>query len=583
MARRLKLAVAATAAVALGLAGCGSPSSKNNSSTNTDNSKINTAVQDKDPTAKGPAKDIAGAQKGGTMTVIAETTPSTFDPTNTYYVDANEIEKLTFRTPTQYDIRDGKAVLVPDLTDLGTASADQLTWTFKMQPGIKYEDGTAVKIDDLAYAIKRSFAHDLFPFGPTYQMTYFKDGDKYKGPYKDGLTYDGVQTQGTDTLIIHLAKPFPDLPYYMTFPMFTPIPQAKDTKANYKNHPLSTGPYQWDTFTPGSELKLKKNPNWDPNTDPVRHQYADEWDFKWGVEKIKAQQQVLSSAGADADSVEYDQLDSSLIPQLTGTKATQVIKGDSPCTYVFQLDSRKIPLDIRKAVATAFPYAALNKANGNNDYVSEPATTIMPPSVPGYTKYTPLPGLDGAGAGDPAAAKQMLTTAGKLGYKLSWYYDNTKPVAQQVSQIETQALNAAGFKADPIGVSTADLRDKTADYNAPVNMGQSPPGWCSDWPTGASWFPVLFESSGIANDLSWGMLQDKALDTQINQVANLPTDQATPKWGALDQQIMGLYVALPWYYTKMANLQGTNVGGAVGDATMGMPFFPDMFLKSPSS
>ena len=41
-------------------------------------------------------------------------------------------------------------------------SADKLTWTFKLQSGIKYEDGTAVKAEDLAYAIKRSFAHDVY-------------------------------------------------------------------------------------------------------------------------------------------------------------------------------------------------------------------------------------------------------------------------------------------------------------------------------------------------------------------------------------------------------------------------------------
>jgi peptide/nickel transport system substrate-binding protein len=147
---------------------------------------------------------VPGARKGGTITVTAQTTPNTFDPTDVYYTDSNEIGKLLFRAPTQFDIRNGKATLVPDLTDVGTVSADKLTWTFKLQPGIKYEDGTPIKIEDMAYAIKRSFAHDVFVNGPTYQMQYFKDGDKYKGPYKDGETYAGVETQGTDTLIIHL-------------------------------------------------------------------------------------------------------------------------------------------------------------------------------------------------------------------------------------------------------------------------------------------------------------------------------------------------------------------------------------------
>ena len=580
MARRFKVAVAATAAVALGLSGCGSPSSKSESGKGNDTGKITAQQSATDPNAKGPAAEAPGVHKGGTITIYAESTPSTFDPTDTYYTDSNEIEKLTFRTPTQYAVRNGQPVLVPDLTDLGTASADGLTWTFKMTGSYKYEDGTAVKVEDLAYAIKRSFAHDVYANGPTYQMQYFKDGDKYKGPYADGDTYAGVETSGTDTLIIHLARRFSDLPFYMTFPMFTPIPKAKDTKQDYKNHPLSTGPYMFDQYVAGTSLTLKKNPNWDPNTDPVRHAYADSWSFKWGGELVSTQQKVLNSSGDDANSLQYQDVDASLIPQLTGDKANQLVKGESPCVYTLNIDTRKITdINVRKAIAKAMPWDSISKAAGNNDYTAEPASTFLPPGVPGY-KYTPFPDLTGTGAGDAEGAKKLLTDAGKVGFEVSWYFDNTKPIAQQVSNIRSDALTKAGFKVKAIGVATADLRKKIADYDAPVNLAQGPRGWCSDWPTGSSWLPVLFETHSIADGLSWGFLSDPAVDKKIDDIANLPTEEATGKWTAVDQELMGQYLALPWYYTKMAVVSGTNIGGAVGDATMGMPFFPEMYLKS---
>jgi peptide/nickel transport system substrate-binding protein len=582
MARRVKLAMAATAALAISLAGCGSPSSSNDKgkSGNPNSGKIDAAVQGIDANAKGPAPEVPGAHKGGILTVYSQSTPNTLDPTNTYYTDSNEIGKLLYRTPTQFDVRDGKPVLVPDLTDLGTVSADKLTWTFKVQQGIKYADGTPVAIDDLAYAVKRSFAHDVYDAGPTYQMSYFKDGDKYKGPYSGGEQYAGVETQGTDTLIIHLSKPFTDLPFYMTFPMFTPIPKAKDTKQEYQNNPMTTGPYMYDSFAPGTELKLKRNPNWDANTDPARHQYVDGWDFKWGGDDPKTQQQVLNSNGPDANAINYGNIDASLVPQIQGEKTKQLVQGQSPCNIVWQLDSRKIPLPVRKAIATAWPYDQTWKAQGNNPYVAERSSTILPPSIPGFTKYNPAPGLSGSGAGDPAAAKKMLEAAGKLGFEVSWYFDNTKPIPQQVSQVRADALTAAGFKVKPIGVSTADLRAKTADYNAPVNLGQAPRGWCSDWPTGNSWFPVLFETHSIPDGTTWGMLEDKSLDAEINAASALPAEQATAKWGPLDEKIMGMYIAIPFYYDKMAVLAGTNVGTTQGDATMGLPFFPSMYLKS---
>jgi peptide/nickel transport system substrate-binding protein len=244
------------------------------------------------------------------------------------------------------------------------------------------------------------------------------------------------------------------------------------------------------------------------------------------------------------------------------------------------MDTRRIPLEVRKAIATAFPYDQNWKAAGLNPDTAQRASTILPPSIPGYTQYPPLPGLSGSGPGDPAAAKQMLQAAGKLGFEVSWYYDNTKTIPQQVSQVRADALTAAGFTVKAVGVTTADLRKKTRDYDAPVNFGQAPRGWCSDWPTGNSWFPVLFQTHAISDGQSWGMLSDKALDAEIDADAALPSDQATAKWGPLDQKIMGMYVAIPQDYEKMAIVQGSNVGTTQGDATMGMPFFQAMYLKS---
>ncbi len=391
-----------------------------------------------------------------------------------------------------------------------------------------------------------------------------------------------METQGTDTLIIHLAKQFNDLPYYMTFPAFTPIPAAHDTDpTKYEQHPWATGPYQVDSDNPGVELTLKKNPYWDPKTDAARHQYPDGWDFKWGSDHLKSQQAIINGTDpVDTTSISYDNIDSTLLPQVQAGKQDQLIQGQSPCTLVVNLDTRKIPdINVRKAIAMAYPYDQLYTAAGQNPYVAEKATTFMPPSVPGYTKYPSQPGLNGTGTGDPDAAKALLQQAGKLGFQLSWYYDNTLPTPQQVSQIRADALTKAGFTVKPIGVPTKELRSHLSDYSSPVNMLQGPSGWCSDWPSGFSWFPVLFESHSITDLQSWGFQSDKTLDAQIDAIAALPSDQATAKWGALDQQLMNQYLALPRYYDKMAVVEGTGLGGTEGDGTMGMPNFENMFVK----
>ena len=56
------------------------------------------------PQRQGPGERDRGRQEGRHVTVLSDVTPNTFDPTDTYYVDANQIEKLLFRTPTQYQL-----------------------------------------------------------------------------------------------------------------------------------------------------------------------------------------------------------------------------------------------------------------------------------------------------------------------------------------------------------------------------------------------------------------------------------------------------------------------------------------------
>jgi peptide/nickel transport system substrate-binding protein len=579
-------AVAAT--VMLAVAACGSPSS-NNGSKSGDTSQQGTAqVKATDATAVGPAPAIDGAKTGGTVTVLSDVTPDTFDPTNIYYVDGFQIGKLMYRALTQYrlDPKTGKPTLVPDLAaDLGTKSADGLTWTFKLKTGIKYADGTPVKAEDFAYAIKRSFAHDLYDAGPTYQIQFFKDGEKYKGPYAaGGDNYSGVETPDDSTLVIHLAKKFDDMPYYAAFSAFTPIPKAKDTKKNYEQHPMTTGPYQVASYNPGTELKLTKNPNWDPKTDPVRYQFVDGWDFKFSQDLIKVQRQVLASSGPDANALNYTNIDASLLPEVKDQ--SQLVKGPGPCTITLPMDTRRIPLEIRKLIAETYPYDSWRKVAGLDPVTDPPASTILPIAVPGYAKYE-LPGLNGKGPGaqdDAIAAdvKSKLKALGKEGYELQKYYSIDDKIATQVNALFKQTFEKAGFKYKSIGVPKAKIRTFTGDQNAPVNLGKSPTGWCSDWPSQSSWFPVLFKSDAITLGNSIGQLKDPKLDTEIDRVNALDPNQQIKEASALDKQILEQYLPLlPLYYSASNYPVGKNLGHVINDMTQGMPEFTSIYLKQP--
>ena len=179
--------------------------------------------------------------------MLTNQVPSTLDPTQAYYTDSTAIlSDLVLRSLTQYayDADTNDMQLIPDMaTDLGVPSEDNKEWTFTLRDGLKYEDGTDVKAEDVAYAIKRSFAIAELPDGPTYQTTFFLDGDKYKGPFKDKGEYAGVVTSGND-ITIKMRRPFTDMDYYASFPAFTGIPRGEGQPGDLRQEAAGHRPLQ---------------------------------------------------------------------------------------------------------------------------------------------------------------------------------------------------------------------------------------------------------------------------------------------------------------------------------------------------
>ena len=68
--------------------------------------------------------------------------------------------------------------------------------------------------------------------------------------------------------MFHLAKPFADFNYVVAIPQTAPVPPNKDTGANYQLHPISTGPYMFQSYQINKQLTLVPNPHWNPATNP---------------------------------------------------------------------------------------------------------------------------------------------------------------------------------------------------------------------------------------------------------------------------------------------------------------------------
>ena len=578
--KKSAVAVLATASL-LALAACGgSDDSGGNDTVVPTQEAGGGAGAGKNPDAKAPVAVPDDAAEGGTITVDTVNVPATLDPTRAYYTDSTAIMNLVTRALTQYvyDPDTNDMVLIPDMaTDLGQPNEDNTEWTFTLRDGLKYEDGTDVKAEDVAYAVARSFAIEELPDGPTYQLQFFQDGDKYKGPFKDKSPYKGVTVDG-NSITIHMSQPFPEMDYYASFPVFTGIPQAKDTKEEYGNHPLATGPYMFEDYKPGTSLTLVKNPNWDPNTDPGRIQAVDKWVFNFGEDTAKTENTILSDTGDAQTTVTYDNVTPPTYKKISADGPERLVTGTSPCTYMWYLDMRKITdINVRKAIGYAYPYVDAWKAAGEIVGLTRvPGTAILPPGTAGRVDYDVL-GIKGQNT-DPEKAKELLTQANAMGYELKFLYATDDPLSVAAKDQLVKGFEAAGFKATPIASTTDKIRDARTDPDSPINVRSS--GWCSDWPSGGSWFPAQWDGAlaDLAGMPNPAMFVEEDADAKQKEILALPAEEVPAAWGEFDKFIEETYYpAVVTGYSGTAIIRGSKVGGFYNDNVRGMPTLSIMY------
>src|SRR3954469_23560314 len=183
------LAVAAMAALSLGVAACGSSSDNKNDSGNKTGNQTN-----------------ANPKTGGKLTVLWSNDVDYIDCGATYYQMGQFICYGTQRPLYSYK-PDDATTLVPDLAAAAPeVSADAKTVTIKIRPDVKFSApvNRAVTSKDVKYAIERGFFNTV---NNGYAGAYFGDLDGAKTGVKPGTTIKGLETPDDQTLVMHLTKP----------------------------------------------------------------------------------------------------------------------------------------------------------------------------------------------------------------------------------------------------------------------------------------------------------------------------------------------------------------------------------------
>lgn len=531
--------------------------------------------------AEGPAPEIEGAVTGGDITVLVpmDEGPEDLDPTNGWSVLGNSIQQaLTHRSLTQYrkNVETGEMELVPDLaTDLGTPNDDFTEWTFTIRDDVKWETGAPVTPEEIKFGIERSFDSETFTGGPgqVYSVENIDCGEGYAGP-QDG-DCPGITVSGQD-LTIKMIQPFPDMDFWGSFMAMGPIPLENSDFPAYGRKPLSTGPYKISEFRAGESLTLVKNDQWDPATDPSRHQYPDSWTFKFAQDQEKTDQILLSDNADSATTIAY-RLGANNFKNLETALGENFVQQTGQCVSYRAPDYTKITdINVRKAIAWAYDFDNVMLAGGNVPGVTRiPASTLMPPGMSGRKEYFP----DGEQfTYDPEKAKALLEEAGATGMELVFDYDDSDANERASAEAEKKGYEAAGFKVKmvPYQEDYYDLyQDKDSDINKQLNLRRV--NWCSDWPSASTMIPPLVTTDTAYNT---AFFSEQEIDDRIKEIATLPLEEQPGAWGDLDEQIgTEFFPLIPLAYRNELYGAGSAIKNFLGDAAMSSINFRDLYVQ----
>jgi peptide/nickel transport system substrate-binding protein len=299
----------------------------------------------------------AHAQKqGGSITVGLELDIPGFDPLKVGVFDtsAETAAAAIFDTLTTLD---DKGEAAPKLALSWSHSDDFKTWTFKLRPGVKFQDGTPFN----AEAVKANFDRQKDP------------ANKCRCAFYISGIHD-VQAPDELTVVYNMNDPAVNLPAVITLQSSNFVmqsPTAWKTKGDdYNRNPVGTGPYILKSWTAGDRMVLERNPDyWNKG-----HPYLDRIVLK---PLPDAQSRFASLQSGEADIVWDDEYDADNIQSALKNPKMTVHTYAGSGAQVYAFNTKAAPFDdvrVRQALVMAIDRKKMSQAitNGLSRTASNP-------------------------------------------------------------------------------------------------------------------------------------------------------------------------------------------------------------------
>ncbi len=427
-----------------------------------------------------PGTGAPGVVRAATPNDVAILTgsPTTLDPALQGDAGSAAVTAQLFETLTAFDTT---LTLRPALADSWLVSDSGRQITFTLRPDLTFSDGTRLTAADVV----RSWLRLIDPREPS-PLASLMDDVEGATAYRTGQATDpgsvGLRAADDRHVEVRLSRPAADFASIVAGPSFGIVPPevGQSDAALRPGAFVGSGAYRLAASS-ASELTLQANDRYWAGTPAIKTVHL--------LASLQGRSPVDAFQAGDVDYTPISDYDASWIaydrdlgPQLRAVPALDV-------TY-YGFDARTPPFDdarVRKAFAEAVNWQRIVTLGGLA--TATPATSMVPPGVPGRSDRDFVP------AYDPTAAKADLAAAGYPGGRgfptITLVTGGTGYDQAIVTELDRVLGITVKFEAMPFG----DYFDRLA-ADPPAFWALS---WVADYP-GPNDFLGLLLGTGQTND-----------------------------------------------------------------------------------
>ena len=364
---------------------------------------------------------LAGAASArDTVTVALQLEPPHLDPTS---AAAGAIDQVLYSNVFEGLTRFmGDGSVVPGLAESWEISEDGLTYTFRLQDGVTFHDGTTMDAEDVKFSLDRARAED--------------STNAQKALFADIASVDVVDPL---TVQITLSQPNGNLLFNLAWGDAVIVaPESIDT---IKTAPVGTGAFTFSDWVQGDRIDLARNPDYWGEAPALSAAT-----FKFISDPTAAFAAMMAE---DVDAFSGFPAPENL-PQFEADPRFQVLVGSTEGETILSINNKQAPFDnpkVRAAVAHAIDRQAI--IDGAMFGYGTPIGTHFAPHNPAYVDLT------GTSAHDPEKARALLAEAGLADGFTTTLHLPPPSYARRGGEIIAAQLAEVGITAEIINVEWA--------------------------------------------------------------------------------------------------------------------------------